>query len=432
MKHEYVHPLLDERCISFTHESGLAVHIIPKDFSVSYALLGVRYGSLDNLFTLDGKKYPLPKGVAHFLEHKMFENPDGEDTFLKFARTGADANAYTTFSRTAYLFSCTEQFEKSLEILLESCFTPYFTKENVEKEMGIIAEEIRMYEDDPFDTLYFALMRAMYRHVDLGTSICGTEESINKISAELLNACHEGFYRPDNMALCLCGQVDEAAVKAILDRILGKEKPLSAAPILHTEKEEENVLQKKICLRGDAVIPLFSAGFKDTDIHSDPDVRLKKYATMAILFEALFGGSTNFAYELYRDGVITCALDYEFEHKKQYSYLMLHGESPAPDEVKSRLDAYLESIRQNGLDPDRLEGARRIVYSQFLSVFDRTESIANEILAYVFEDQNMLSYGDTVLSVTNEDCQKLFHSFFHPDHTAFAALYPYNESEESK
>ena len=154
MIREYIHPLLDERCISFTHESGLDVHIIPKDFSVTYALLGVRYGSLDNLFTLDGKKYRLPKGVAHFLEHKMFENPDGEDTFLKFARTGADANAYTTFSRTAYLFSCTEQFEKSLEILLESCFTPYFT-----------------------------------------------EESINKISAELLNACHEGFYRPDNMAL---------------------------------------------------------------------------------------------------------------------------------------------------------------------------------------------------------------------------------------
>ena len=137
--------LLGEECISFVHASGLPVHLIPKDFSVSYALLGVRYGSLDNRFTVQGKEFCPPKGIAHFLEHKMFENPDMEDTFLKFSRTGADANAYTTFTRTAYLFSCSENFEKSLKILLESCFTPYFTKENVNKEKGIIAEEIRMY-----------------------------------------------------------------------------------------------------------------------------------------------------------------------------------------------------------------------------------------------------------------------------------------------
>ena len=432
MKHEYIHPLLDEKYISFTHESGLSVHIIPKDFSVTYALLGVRYGSLDNNFTFDGKQYSLPKGVAHFLEHKMFENPDGEDTFLKFARTGADANAYTTFSRTAYLFSCTEQFEKSLEILLESCFTPYFTKENVEKEKGIIAEEIRMYEDDPFDTLYFALMRAMYRHVDLGTSICGSEESIDKITPELLYACHEGFYRPDNMTLCLCGKVDEKTVTDILNKVLGKKTKQTALPVVFDEKEAPSVLKKEICLHADAVIPLFSAGFKDIDISSNEKQRLTKYATMAILFEALFGGSSEFAYELYRDGVITCALDYEFEHKKQYSYMMLHGESPDPSVVKARLCAYLESIRQNGIDPDRLDGARKIVYSQFLSVFDRTESIANEILAYVFEDQNMLEYGDIVLSITNDCCQKVFEEFFKDEHFTFASLYPYPEREESK
>ncbi|MBE6672453.1 MAG: insulinase family protein [Ruminococcaceae bacterium] len=432
MYFEHTHPLLGETCISFRHSSGLTVHLIPKDFTLSYALLGVRYGSLDNRFTLHGNEYRLPKGIAHFLEHKMFENPDGEDTFLKFSRTGADANAYTTFCRTAYLFSCTDQFEKSLEILLESCFTPHFTAGNVEKEQGIIAEEISMYEDDPYDTLYFSLMRTMYENTDLGTSICGTEESIRQITPELLYACHKGFYRPDNMALCLCGNIDVDRIVPILDKVLGSDEALCETPTLSVEPESENVQQTELTLHGDVPIPLFSVGFKDTDISPNPEVRFKKYATMAILFEALFGGSSDFSYKLYKDGVITCALDYEFEHKLQYSYMMLHGESPDPPEVKRRLNAYLSSLSQSGIDPERLEGARRIVYSQFLSVFDRTESIANEILAYVFEDQDMLRYGDLVLSVTNDDCKALFDRFFLPNHMTFASLYPYHESEESK
>lgn len=431
MRSEYTHALLSEKCISFTHSSGLDVYIIPKDFSVTYALLGVRYGSLDNRFSYNGKQYTMPKGIAHFLEHKMFENPDGEDTFLKFSRTGADANAYTSFGRTAYLFSCTDQFEHSLSILLESCFTPHFTEENVQKEKGIIAEEIRMYEDDPFDSLYFALMRAMYQNIDLGSSICGSEESIEEITSDLLYSCYNRFYRPENMALCLCGQVDEKAVVSVLDRVLGTSRRKDPLPLTSDVSEPSRVLKTELTMHGDAVIPLFSVGFKDTDIDPDPKKRLKKYATMSILFEALFGGSTDFAYDLYKDGCITCALDYEYEHKKPYSYLMLHGESPDPTIVKTRLYAYLEQIRQNGIDPARLEGARRIVYSQFLSVFDRTESIANEILAYVFEEQNMLDYGDVVLSVTNEDCHDLFANFFQSERMTFAALYPYNESEES-
>lgn len=422
---------LGEKCISFVHASGLPVYLIPKDFSVAYAILGVRYGSLHNRFTIGGKEYRPPMGIAHFLEHKMFENPDGEDTFVKFSRTGADANAYTTFTRTAYLFSCSEKFEESLEVLLESCFTPHFTEENVKKEQGIIAEEIRMYEDDPFDTLYFSLMRAMYQGTDLGTSICGTEDSINEITAELLTTCYQGFYRPDNMALCLCGNLSKETVLPILDKVLGtapSEHPKAQAI---TSKESANVLKNEIKLSADVAIPLFAAGFKDQDISSDPTVRLKKYATMAILFEALFGGSTDFAYKLYSEGFITGALDFEFDHNKHYSYLMLQGESPDPQRVRDELLCYLDTVKKEGIDPDRLEGARRIVYSQFLCAFDRTESIANEILTYIFEEQDMLCYGELVLSVTNEECKQLFEAFFTPEHATFASLYPEQESEES-
>lgn len=427
--HNSIQSLLGENCISFVHTSGLPVYIIPKDFSVTYALLGVQYGSLDNTFVLDGKEISPPLGIAHFLEHKMFENPDGEDTFLKFSRTGADGNAYTTFTRTAYLFSCTENFEKSLEILLKSTATPYFTDENVEKEKGIIAEEIRMYEDDPYDRLYFSTMRSMYEKVDLGISICGSEESIGCITPDDLYTCYNSFYQPHNMALCLCGKVDMETVIPILDRVYGTEVKSSPLPTVVCKQESALVLQNKLHLTGDVAIPVFSAGFKDVVISPDPLLRLRKYATMSILFEALFGGSSDFAYRLYRDGSITGALDYEFEHKKQYSYLLLHGEGPEPEKVKNALYDYLAVTKQNGIDPERLEGARRIVYSQFLSTFDRTESIANEILTYIFEEQDMLSYGDLVLSITDKECKELFDSFFDLRHATFAALYPENESE---
>ncbi len=422
---------LGEQCISFVHPSGLPVFLIPKDFSVSYAILGVRYGSLDNHFRSGNKTVHPPMGIAHFLEHKLFENPDGEDTFVKFSRTGADANAYTTFTRTAYLFSATEKFEESLSVLLESCMTPYFTKENVEKEQGIIAEEIRMYEDDPFDMLYFSLMRAMYKKTDLGVSICGTEDSISQITPELLYDCYNSFYHPKNMALCLCGNITKEQIIPVLNKVLGcvPQQVPEVSPLV--EKENEDVLTRDLKLHGDVVLPLFAAGFKYSNISDDPAVRLTKYATMAILFEALFGGSTDFAYKLYSESIITGALDFEFDHNKRYSYLILQGECPEPDKVKAELCSYLASIRQNGIDKERLDGARKIVYSQFLSTFDRTESISNEILTYVFEEQDMLSYGELVLSITNEACLQLFEEFFHDNHFTFAALYPDNESEEN-
>jgi len=426
-----IRSLLGEECIYTVHSSGLPVYFIPKDFSVNYALLGVRYGSLDNHFVFAGKEYRPPKGIAHFLEHKMFENPDGEDTFVKFSRTGADANAYTTFTRTAYLFSCSEHFEESLEILLKSCFTPYFTRENVKKEQGIIAEEIRMYEDDPFDTLYFSLMRCMYSEIELGVSICGTEESISEITPELLQNCYSAFYRPENMALCLCGNLNIDSVFPILDRILGTAPSPLPPPSVLRRSEGRQVVCPEMKIKADVALPLFAAGFKDTDISKDPVKRLRKYAAMAILFEALFGGSAEFAYQLYKDGDITGALDFEFDHNQNYSYLLLTGESPAPEKVKEKLYGYLAEIGAKGIDPIRLEGGRRIVYSQFLSTFDRTESIANEILTYVFEEQDMLSYGDLILDITDSECKALFDSIFKPEHAAFVSLYPESESEES-
>ena len=207
--------LLGEEYTLIKHESGLTICIFPKKMSVTYAIITTKFGSLDSRFrTGDGVIHQVPDGVAHFLEHKMFENPDGEDTFEKFSRTGADANAFTSLRDTSYVFSCTENVGESLKILLGSVFTPYFTEENVKKEQGIIAQEINMGDDDPGSVLFLDLMNCLYSKNGIKTDVAGTVESIMKITPDILYECYRAFYLPGNMMLCVCGDVSADEVAA--------------------------------------------------------------------------------------------------------------------------------------------------------------------------------------------------------------------------
>ncbi len=210
---------LGEKCYFARHKSGLPIYVFPKKLSTYYAIFATRYGANDSCFAAkDGDPLlEVPDGIAHFLEHKMFESPDGEDAFFKFGKTGAYANAFTSSTMTAYLFSCTESFRESLEILLDFVQTPHFTRENVDKEMGIIAQEIRMYEDNPSSAMYRGLMQAMYREHPIRRSVAGTVESISEITPELLYACYRAFYHPENMALIVCGDVTAEEVLKIAE-----------------------------------------------------------------------------------------------------------------------------------------------------------------------------------------------------------------------
>ena len=229
---EYKSALLREHYYEMRHRSGLSVYVFPKKLTSTYAILSTRYGAMDTGFRAsDGKFVTVPDGVAHFLEHKLFENPDGSDSFAKFSVWGADANAYTTANRTAYLFSCTEHFSEALEELLTFVTTPYFTPETVKKEQGIIAEEIRMYDDSPWDRCFQQLMEAMYAECGIRKNICGTERSIGEITDRLLYDCYRIFYQLSNMALVVCGDVTPEEVAAVCDRILPEET--ERIPIVH-------------------------------------------------------------------------------------------------------------------------------------------------------------------------------------------------------
>ena len=223
---EHRNDSLGEMYYEIRHRSGLPIYVIPKDLSTTYALFATRYGSLDNCFSVNESEAPLtvPDGIAHFLEHKMFEAEDGTDTFERFAQIGASANAFTSNDMTAYEFSCTDEPYKALEILLDYVTHPYFTKENVQKEQGIIGQEIGMCDDNPMRRLYYELLNLLYAKDKVRINICGTKESIAEITPELLYQCYNTFYRLSNMALIICGRVECDPIIEVADRLLQAEE----------------------------------------------------------------------------------------------------------------------------------------------------------------------------------------------------------------
>ena len=266
---EFSSELLREKYDLIEHESGLSIYVFPKKLTSTYALFATKYGSIDNAFVENGTEITVPDGIAHFLEHKLFENEDGSDSFSRFSALGADANAYTSYQRTAYLFSCTENFEESLEELLRFVTTPHFTEASVKKEQGIIAEEIRMYEDSPWDRCQRLLLCALYHHHPVKKNICGSIKSIGEITPELLYRCHRAFYHPSNMALIVCGDVNAKQVTSIVDRVLPKkEKPHTLERIL--PKEPPTVAKKRMDCRMQVSKPLFYIGVKDPVMIADP------------------------------------------------------------------------------------------------------------------------------------------------------------------
>lgn len=410
------------------HKSGLDIYVIPKDLTTYYALFATRYGSVDSRFRAsdDQPFLTVPDGIAHFLEHKMFENENGEDTFARFARVGASANAYTSFRQTAYLFSCTDRFDESLEILLDNVTHPWFTEENVAKEQGIIGQEIDMYVDNANNRLMFGMLEAMYHHCKARVSIVGTKESIAQITPELLYSCYRTFYNLNNMALCVSGRVTPEQVIAVADRVLAEAEPFTA--FSEQQIEPETVCTPRNSFRMQVAKPLFAIGIKDTHISSDPAARIKKNAAMYLLNSILFDSTGEFYYNLLKEGLVSPGMGWWYEHNRQYSFTSLSGESNDPETVFERFCAYVEKVKREGICEEDLSRCRRAMYAGFIKVFDSTDNIANTFLSdYVFADCDMLDYPDVIRSVTKEDLEELLADLFVPSHYTLTTVLPPEE-----
>lgn len=359
----------------------------------------------------------------------MFENENGEDTFARFARVGASANAYTSFCETAYLFSCTDRFDESLEILLDYVTHPYFTKENVAKEQGIIGQEIDMGVDNANNRLIFGALEAMYHHCKARVSIVGTKESIAKITPELLYDCYNTFYNLNNMALCVSGKITPEQVIAVADKVLPEAQPFAA--FSQQQEEPESVCMPRNSFRMQVAKPLFCIGIKDLNISSDSAERMKKNAILTLLNNILFTSTGEFYYSLYRDGLVSPSFGWWYEHCRQFSFSTLSGDSDDPEAVFARFCDYVEKVKKEGICEEDLERCRRALYANIIKTFDSTDSIANTFLInYVFEDCDLLDYPDVIRSITKQDVEKVLFEMFVPSHYTLTTVLPLEDAAD--
>lgn len=422
---EYRSEQLREHYFAVTHRSGLPVYVFPKKMTSTYAILATRYGAMDTVLRgQSGEAITVPDGVAHFLEHKLFENPDGSDSFARFSAYGADANAYTTSNRTAYLFSCTDRFADSLTELLTFVTTPYFTPATVKKEQGIIAEEIRMYDDSPWDRCFQQLMETMFSRCGIRKSICGTETSIAQITDRLLYDCHRQFYQLTNMALVVCGDVTQEEILRVCDKVL----PHTAAPripILRPEEEEPSAVSAPYAeARMQVAKPIFTLGFKDAVIPKTPEARARRYVAMNLLDEAVFSRSGRLWGELFEQGLLTSSYSYGYSNTDRCAFHTVSGESDDPREIEARVVAHLTALCQSGIDREDLERARRVLYSDELQSYDSTEEIANELLSYLFDDTDIFAQPELIRSVTADEVNDLLPSLLREDCRCLSVVRP--------
>ena len=405
---------LGESYFKYTHPSGLDIYVFPKNMSATYALFGVKYGSINNSIVVDGEHVTVPDGIAHFLEHKLFFNEDGSDSFERFSEYGADANAYTSFNKTVYLFSCTDRFEDSLGELIYFVTHPYFTEESVRAEIGIISEEIKMYDDNPGDRCFYGMLEGMYEHHSIRRNICGDVGSIKKITPELLYSCYDAYYTPENMALVVCGNVDADGVIDIADKHLAPEfsDKRSACPSRQREDESPFAYQSYVEAEMQVSKPLFSIGYKDVNIPEDARERIKRDAVFSILNEMIFARSAELYSSLFEKNMISPAFSYGYTIAKDFAYNSVAGEADDPQAVLSEISEHIRSLKEQGLDRGEFERAKRVMYAESVKNFDSTESVANSLFAFVCEDALMLEFTDILADVTFDEVSAAFENAF--------------------
>lgn len=417
---------LDEEMQYAVHKSGLRVYVFPKKgFSKYYAIYGTDYGSLNRTFTVPGedKDITVPDGIAHYLEHKMFEEEDGSDAFEKFALTGASSNAYTSFDLTAYLFSCTDKFYENLDILLEFVNHPHFTEENVAKEQGIIGQEIKMYDDDPEWRVFFNSLKAMFHNNPVKIDIAGTVESISHITPEILYKCYNTFYNPANMLLVLVGDIDINEAMKYVDKHISPERNLGKVKCPEVAEPKERV-QEYIEQKLSVSQPMFRAAFKDNMPYMTGDELLKKEIATEIILEAVFGRSSDFYLDLYEKGLIDSTFGTETDIEHEYGFTLIGGESKAPEEVYKEIKKVLDKCANDGIDKAAAERAKKVLISRDISLFNNVEAMGNAFIRQLKNNQNPLNYKNAVQSVTYEDIMNRLAEHFDTSNSVLSVVRP--------
>ena len=414
--------LIGEQIYSDKLSNGLSVFVVPKrGFKKRYAFFATDYGGADRRFKMSGNWIDTPAGIAHFLEHKMFDMEDG-NALMTLSANGASPNAFTSTDITAYYFECTEKFNENLEILLNFVSTPYFTEESVEKEQGIIGQEILMVEDDPDYVVYYGLMKSLFRHNPIRDSVAGTIESISEITAQTLYDCHKVFYNPSNMALCVVGDVDPSKIMELARKIL----PTEAGEIPERDYgpcESMQPERRDFSAAMEVSLPMFLAGCKSEAVHFGRD-RLKLEIIGALALDVLVGHSSPLYLRLYGDGLINNDFSASFEVVAGTAYSMFGGECRDPQRIFGEVNDEIRRLAENGPDAKLFERIKKAYLGWQIRGLNSFDAICSNCVAGHFRRYDAFEAPEILASLTESDITKFFRESLSPDNMAISIVTP--------
>ncbi|MBC2099106.1 insulinase family protein [Listeria booriae] len=418
---------LKEAVYHETLDNGLQVYVLPKHgFSKTFAIFTTNYGSIDNEFVPLGQEAftRVPDGIAHFLEHKLFEKEDG-DVFFKFGEKGAFTNAFTSFTRTAYLFSSTSNVKENLETLVDFVQEPYFTEETVEKEKGIIGQEIQMYDDDADFRVYFGAIENMYHHHPVKIDIAGTVESIADIDKDLLYLCYNTFYHPSNMILFIVGNVDP---EQAIDQVRANQAKKTFAPAKpikrHFPDEPKSVAVPKKTLKFPVQIAKNLVAIKEDIGLLRGKEAVQHEMTGDIMLELLFGTTSAAYLDLYDQGIIDDTFGFDYSLQDSFSFVLIGGDAKDPDLQESKIKETLENAIQTGFNEADLELIKRKKMGQFLRSLNSPEFIANQFSQYIFEEASLFDILPAIEAVTVADVENFLKRIYLEDRVTTFQIIP--------
>ena len=408
------YPSLNETLNYKKLANGLSVYIVKKEgFTSSVACVGPHFGSVHKkyLSSEQMENVELPDGLAHFLEHKMFESDDG-NVLQKFSELGASPNAFTSFEKTVYYFTCTENFGPCLDLLMDLMRHPYFTDENVRKEQGIIGQEIDMGNDDPDRRVLFNLMKGLYKEHPIRNEIAGTKESIAGIDKEMLTTCHRLFYNPEKLQLVVVGDVEPEDVFNRLDAVFGEEIVKAPAVRVILPNEPDEVCQAEVVERMSVVKPKVMLGFKDHPGEYTGVAAAKRETAIEIMMDCVFGKSSDWYMDAYNKQIINDTFGYYYDVSDKCAYAAFGCDSDDTDAMVKHILAKIRDVRKNGVDEADFNRIAKMRKGEFVMGLDSPKAVAFDLLDCLEKEMLLFDYVDIYDKIDIDYALEVFREAF--------------------
>lgn len=411
-----------------THQSGLEIYIMPrKDYTKGYAIFGTKYGSVDSKFIVPEEVdiTEVPDGIAHYLEHKMFDQPDGSNVFEKFAKLGGNANAFTSFNMTAYLFSATSNMMENLAVLMDYVQSPHFTPESVQKEQGIIGQEINMYDDNAGWKVFFNFLSCLYNENPVKLEIAGTIDSISKIDSDLLYKCYNTFYNLSNMTLFVTGDIDVDETLKVIEENIKKNEPFTEEITRVYPIEPKHINKPYHEQKLSVAMPLFMLGFKDNDTGYSGLQLLEKSIEIDIILGILIGEGSKLYNKLYEDGLVNASFGSEYNMQYDYGFTAIEGQSSDPKKVFDLIMDEVERLQKEGIKEEEYERIKKVMWGDYIRSYNDVENFAHAFLSMKFMDIDYFEdYYKAYKNVTFKRVQERFKEHFNKEYAVLSVVNP--------